>query len=187
MGFTLRAALAVFGPEAKIVVAELLPKVVEWARGPMAELFAGCLDDPRANIEIKDVARIINSSVEAWDAILLDVDNGPEAMTQSANDGLYGVTGLAGARRALRAGGVLAIWSQGPDRDFARRLHQSAFRVEEERVRAHRGKSGARHVIWLAMAGGPGGSTRRSEPGKQDPRKPDPRKPAPRRPPSRRG
>ena len=162
MGFTLRAALAVLGPEAQVVVAELLPKVVEWARGPMADLFAGCLDDPRVTIEVQDVARIINSSVAIWDAILLDVDNGPEGMTQSANDGLYGVTGLAGARRALRPGGVLAVWSQGPDRDFAKRLHQSAFQVEEARVRAHKGKSGARHVIWLAMAGGPSTRTGRS-------------------------
>ena len=88
MGFTLRAALAVLGPEAKIVVAELLPAVIGWARGPMASLFGGCLDDPRVTIEQVDVARLINPGAGGWDAILLDVDNGPEAMTQSANDGL---------------------------------------------------------------------------------------------------
>jgi spermidine synthase len=155
MGFTLRAALAVLGPEAKIVVAELLPAVIGWARGPMASLFGGCLDDPRVTIEQVDVARLINPGAGGWDAILLDVDNGPEAMTQSANDGLYGMSGLTIARHALKPGGVLAVWSQGPDRDFKSRFGKSGFQVEEVMVRAHRGKSGARHVIWLGTAGGP--------------------------------
>lgn len=155
MGFTLRAALAVLGPEAKVVVAELLPAVIAWARGPMASLFGDCLDDPRVTIEQVDVARLINPGAGGWDAILLDVDNGPEAMTQSANDGLYGMSGLTIARHALKAGGVLAVWSQGPDRDFKSRFGRSGFQVEEVMVRAHRGKSGARHVIWLGTAGGP--------------------------------
>ena len=155
MGFTLRAALAVLGPEAKVVVAELLPAVIAWARGPMAALFGDCLDDPRVTIEQIDVARLINPGAGGWDAILLDVDNGPEAMTQSANDGLYGMSGLTIARHALKAGGVLAVWSQGPDRDFKSRFGRSGFQVEEVMVRAHRGKSGARHVIWLGTAGRP--------------------------------
>ena len=155
MGFTLRAALSVLGPEAKVVVAELLPAVIAWARGPMASLFGGCLDDPRVTLEQVDVARLINPGAGGWDAILLDVDNGPEAMTQSANDGLYGMSGLAIARHALKPGGVLAVWSQGPDRDFKSRFGKSGFQVEEVMVRAHRGKSGARHVIWLGTAGGP--------------------------------
>ena len=155
MGFTLRAALAVLGPEARVVVAELLPAVIAWARGPMASLFGDCLDDPRVTIEQVDVARLINPGAGGWDAILLDVDNGPEAMTQSANDGLYGMSGLTIARHALKAGGVLAVWSQGPDRDFKSRFGRSGFQVEEVMVRAHRGKSGARHVIWLGTAGGP--------------------------------
>ena len=154
MGFTLRAALAVLGPEAKVVVAELLPAVIAWARGPMASLFGDCLDDPRVTIEQVDVARLINPGAGGWDAILLDVDNGPEAMTQSANDGLYGMSGLTIARHALKAGGVLAVWSQGPDRDFKSRFGRSGFQVEEVMVRAHRGKSGARHVSWLGAAGG---------------------------------
>jgi spermidine synthase len=148
MGFTLRAALGALGPKAKIVVAELLPAVVAWARGPMAELFAGSLDDPRVKVEVADVARLI--AQERWDAILLDVDNGPEAMTQSANDGLYGAAGLASARRGLKGGGVLAVWSQGPEPAFAKRLKRGGFDVEEVKVAAHRGKSGRRHVIWLA-------------------------------------
>ena len=119
MGFTLRAALCAFGAEARIVVAELIPAVVRWARGPMAELFAGCLDDRRVELVEADVAQLIRAAKPPYDAILLDVDNGPEGMTQSANDHLYSTRGLAAARAALRPGGVLAVWSQGPDRAFA--------------------------------------------------------------------
>ncbi len=150
MGFTLRAALGVLGPKARVVVAELLPAVVTWARGPMADLFAACLDDPRVSVEVADVAQLIRAG--RWDAILLDVDNGPEAMTQSANDGLYGAAGLASARQGLKGGGVLAVWSQGPEPAFAKRLSRVGFDVEEVKVAAHRGKSGRRHVIWLASA-----------------------------------
>ena len=119
MGFTLRAALCEFGAGARIVVAELVPAVVRWARGPMAELFAGCLDDQRVELVEADVAELIRAAKSPYDAILLDVDNGPEGMTQSANDYLYSPRGLAAARAALRPGGVLAVWSQGPDRAFA--------------------------------------------------------------------
>lgn len=155
MGFTLRAMLSVASPDALIVVSELLPAVVSWAKGPMASLFEGCLDDPRVRIDMTDVAKIMRDGAGAWDAILLDVDNGPDGMTQNANDSLYGMSGLAVARRALKPGGVLGVWSQGPDRDFAKRMSKAQFEVEEVKVRAHRGKSGARHVLWFGMAGGP--------------------------------
>ena len=152
MGFTLRAALKVLPKDAQVTVAELLPAVVAWARGPMAAIHAGTLDDPRVTIETQDVARLMRVEKQ-WDAILLDVDNGPEAMTQSANDGLYTSSGLSNARHALRQAGVLAVWSQGPDAAFSRRLGMSGFRsVAEEKVKAHRGKSGRKHVIWLATA-----------------------------------
>jgi spermidine synthase len=147
MGFTLRAALGVFGPDARIVVAELLPAVVAWGRGPMAELFVGSLDDRRVSVEVADVAQVIRAG--RWDAILLDVDNGPEAMTQSANDSLYGAGGIAAAWRGLNPGGVLGVWSEGPNPAFAKRLQRGGFAVEETRVAAHRGKSGRRHVIWM--------------------------------------
>ncbi|HEY6630767.1 MAG TPA: hypothetical protein VIZ90_04875 [Rhizobiaceae bacterium] len=149
MGFTLRAALAELPPDAAVVVAELVPPVVAWARGPMAELFAGCLDDPRVEIREADVAAEIASAKPAYDAILLDVDNGPDGLSRSENDRLYSIRGLAAARAALRPRGVLAVWSAHPDRTFAARLRQSGFEVEEVNTRA-RGKRGARHVIWLA-------------------------------------
>jgi spermidine synthase len=151
MGFTLRAALKVLPKDASVTVAELLPAVVDWARGPMAALHGDSLDDPRVRIEVADVAALLRAP-GVWDAILLDVDNGPEAMTQAANDGLYSVGGIATARRALTKGGVLAVWSQGPDAGFARRLGSAGFRaVEELKVKAHRGKSGRVHVIWMAV------------------------------------
>ena len=149
MGFTLRAALVAFGPEARIVVAELVPAVAAWARGPMAELFGACLDDPRVELAIADVAARIRAPGPPYDAILLDVDNGPEAMTQSDNDNLYSTRGLRAARAALRPGGVLAVWSQGPDAAFAQRFQKAGFAVEEKRVRARGARGGSRHVIWL--------------------------------------
>lgn len=154
MGFTLRAALADLGVDAEICVAELVPAVVRWARGPMAEIFGDCLDDPRVSIHEGDVGALIRASRSRYDAILLDVDNGPDGLTSQINDGLYGMVGLSAAKQALRPGGVLAIWSSAPDRDFARRLRDIGFAIEEARVRAH-GTRGARHVIWLATAGGP--------------------------------
>ena len=151
MGFTLRAALSAFGAEARIVVAELIPAVVRWAMGPMAELFGGCLDDPRVEMVEADVAKLIRSAKPRFDAILLDVDNGPEAMTQSANDDLYSLRGLASARAALAPGGVLAVWSQGPDHAFAKRFEKAGFSVEDRRVRAGGVHGGSRHVIWLGV------------------------------------
>lgn len=149
MGFTLRAALTELANDAGIVVAELVPAVVAWARGPMAEIFDGCLDDPRVTIQETDVGQLIRSRPAAWDAILLDVDNGPEGIVHKSNDALYSVQGLAAARSALKPGGVLAVWSQGPDNGFTRRLKQAGFAVEEVSTRAN-GKRGARHVIWIA-------------------------------------
>jgi spermidine synthase len=154
MGFTLREALGVLPPKAAVVVAELVPAVVAWARGPLAEVFAGSLDDPRVSIREGDVAEAIALGKGDYDAILLDVDNGPGGLNRDANDQLYGPAGLAAARRALRPGGVLAVWSAAPDDKFSARLRKSGFTVEEKRVRATRSGRGARHVIWLATASG---------------------------------
>ncbi|MFA7415190.1 MAG: MnmC family methyltransferase [Rhizobium sp.] len=154
MGFTLRAALAVLPEDAQVTVAELVPEVVAWARGPMAEVFKGSLDDPRVKVHVGDVATLIDRSRRSYDAILLDVDNGPEGLTRAANDSLYDYAGLRSAKAALRPKGVLAVWSSGPDQSFTRRLSATGFAVKEEHVRAGR-KRGARHVIWLAVNGAP--------------------------------
>ncbi len=150
MGFTLRAALRTLGPEASITVAELVPEIIDWARGPMAALTAGCLDDPRVQLVNDDVAALIAGAESTYDAILLDVDNGPHGLTRSANDRLYSAAGLLAAKRALARGGVLAIWSAWPDPPFARRLAQAGFAVEEVAVRARSNGKGPRHVIWFA-------------------------------------
>ena len=146
MGFTLRAALGVLGPKARLTVAELVPEIIDWARGPMAALTAGCLDDPRVHLLIDDVGEFVAGG--RYDAILLDVDNGPDGLTAPTNDRLYSLAGLASAKAALKPGGVLAIWSAAPDERFARRLRHAGFKVEETTVRA-RGNKGARHVIWF--------------------------------------
>jgi spermidine synthase len=150
MGFTLRAALAHLPPSAEVVVAELVPAVVAWARGPMAELFAGCLEDPRVTIREADVAEVIAAARGEYDAILLDVDNGPGGLNREANDGLYSLAGLAAQAAALKPGGVLAVWSAVQDARFVQRLRRSGYAVEEKQVRATGRKRGARHVIWLA-------------------------------------
>jgi len=152
MGFTLRAALGALGPDAKIAVAELVPGIIEWARGPMAELAAGCLDDPRVALILGDVSKAIGAATRRYDAILLDVDNGPDALTRDANDGLYSPAGLATAKAALRPGGILAIWSAAPDARFSRRLTAAGFQVEEVGVRARSNGKGPRHVIWFARS-----------------------------------
>jgi spermidine synthase len=150
MGFTLRAALTVLGPDARITVAELVPAVVAWARGPMADLFGDSLVDVRASIVTADVIEVIQSHPSAFDAILLDVDNGPEGLIRKANDALYTMKGLARIHRALRPGGVLAVWSSGPNTSFAKRLRDADFVVNEVGVRATTKRSGAHHVIWFA-------------------------------------
>ena len=152
MGFTLRAALECLGPEARVTVAELVPAVIAWARGPMAHISGACLEDPRVSLRQGDVGEFIRSSNGAYDAILLDVDNGPEGLSRKANDRLYDQAGLAAASRALRPGGILAVWSAAPDAGFTRRLGRAGYAVEEVRVRAGRGR-GARHVVWIASRG----------------------------------
>ncbi|SFS09985.1 spermidine synthase [Sphingomonas jatrophae] len=149
MGFTLRAALERLGRDARITVAELVPGIIDWARGPMAELTAGCLDDPRVTLEMGDVGDTMRAVPARFDAILLDVDNGPDGLTRAANDGLYSERGLREAHAALRPGGILAVWSAAPDPAFARRLARG-FAVEEVRVRARENGKGAAHVIWFA-------------------------------------
>ena len=154
MGFTLRAALVVLGQQAHIIVAELVPAVVAWARGPMAEVFGNSLTDPRVHIREADVGDLIGSGRSAYDAILLDVDNGPEGLTRKANNRLYDLAGLSTAHAALRPGGVLAIWSSAPDAKFTARLRKTGFDVEENPVRAKGPQGGAQHFIWTAMRGG---------------------------------
>jgi spermidine synthase len=151
MGFTLRAALQALGPAGRITVAELVPEILAWARGPMAGLTAGCLDDPRVTAVEADVARLIAEARGTYDAILLDVDNGPDGLVREANDRLYSIAGLAAAKGALRPGGVLAIWSAGPDPAFTRRLNKAGFAVDEVRVRARSNGKGAKHTIWFAV------------------------------------
>lgn len=151
MGFTLRAALGALDGTARVTVAELVPEIIAWARGPMAELAAGCLDDPRVALVIDDVAHVIAAGKGGYDAILLDVDNGPDGLTADANDRLYSASGLATARAALAPGGILAIWSAGADAAFTRRLGSAGFLVDEVAVRARDNGKGPRHVIWFAQ------------------------------------
>lgn len=150
MGFTLRAALAVIGDDARVTVGELVPAVVDWARGPMAQVFQGCLEDPRTDIALGDVGLLIAKAGARYDAILLDVDNGPEGLTRRKNDDLYSVAGLRAAKAALKPNGVLSVWSSAPDAGFTRRLKEAGFVVEELKVRASTRGSGARHIIWMA-------------------------------------
>ncbi len=154
MGFTLRAALERLGPKAEVVVAELVPAVVAWARGPMAEVFGASLTDRRVTIREGDVGAIITEARDAWDAILLDVDNGPDGLTRASNDGLYTAAGLRIAFGALRPGGILAVWSSGPDAAFTKRLKQAGFAAEEIPTRANGKRGGARHMIWIATRPG---------------------------------
>jgi len=152
MGFTLRAALQHLGPEAKVMVGELSPSVIAWARGPMAHLSGQCLNDARVTIREGDVGELIRDTSATFDAILLDVDNGPDGLSRAANDRLYDAQGLSAARRALRPGGILAVWSAAPSTAFVQRLRRAGFGVEELRVRATGGSRGARHTIWMATA-----------------------------------
>ncbi len=150
MGFTLRAALAALPADAKVTVAELVPEILTWAKGPMAALTAGGLTDPRTVMYDGDVGEAIASGRTRFDAILLDVDNGPDSLVRPGNDRLYNHGGLAVTRpRASKPGGLLAIWSSFPSKDFTRRLGHAGFAVEEIMSRAHKGK-GQRHTIWVA-------------------------------------
>ena len=153
MGFTVAAALRDAGPDDRITVAELMPAVVTWNRGPLAPLAGNPLSDPRVSVHTGDVAALLRSQTAAYDLILLDVDNGPQALTATANHWLYGTTGLAKSFAALRPGGVLAVWSAGPDDSFTRRLRHAGFQVSIEQARAH-GNRGARFIIWLGIKPG---------------------------------
>lgn len=149
MGFTLRAALQAFRSDVELVVAELVPEIVTWARGPLATIHGDSLDDPRVTLRQGDVGGVMVGDAQKFDAILLDVDNGPEGLSRPGNDRLYSHGGIAAAKAALRPGGMLAVWSVAPDAHFTKRLQQSGMKVEELKARAHGGK-GARHVIWVA-------------------------------------
>ena len=148
MGFTLRAALRELAGDARVTVAELVPEIVDWAKGPMAALTADSLVDPRTTIRLADVADVLREG--PFDAILLDVDNGPDALVRPANARLYSLAGLAAARSALKPGGLLSIWSAAPDARFTRLLRDAGFAVDEEVVRARANGKGPRHHIWFA-------------------------------------
>ncbi len=151
LGFTLRAALDRLPASARVVVAELVPALVRWNRGPLADLAGRPLDDERVRLQGGDVRARIAEARGAWDAILLDVDNGPSALAHPANDALYGDGGVRACRRALRAGGVLAVWSAGPDPRYRARIERAGLDVEEISVPVRgAGSGGVRHVVFLA-------------------------------------
>ncbi len=154
MGFSVRAALAALGPQGRVTVAEIVPEIVDWAKGPLAHLTGSSLSDQRLHIELCDVAALIDDAMDGssprWDAILLDVDNGPDGIVRDGNERLYTRTGIARARDALNPGGVLAVWSAAPDPKFARRLDDAGFVVDERTVRARPNNKGPRHTIWFA-------------------------------------
>ncbi|WP_068877410.1 MULTISPECIES: spermidine synthase [unclassified Phenylobacterium] len=151
MGFTLRAALADLPKDARIVVAELVPEVIAWARGHLAPLYGDSLADPRARIVQGDVADRLAEAKPPYDLILMDVDNGPDGLNRDANDSLYSVAGLANLRRAVKPGGVVAVWSAGPDQAFAGRFRRAGFAVDEHKVGASPSGKGPRHVIWVGV------------------------------------
>jgi spermidine synthase len=152
MGFTLRATLDVLPPDAIVTVAELMPAVVEWNRGPLGSLAGHPLKDSRVRVDVGDVAATLNATPGGFNAIVLDVDNGPSAFTSSHNAGLYDNRGVAAARNALKGGGVLSIWSARDDRKFEQRLRHAGFDVKVERVRARLKQGGPRHTIFIAYA-----------------------------------
>ena len=154
MGFTYRAALSGVGERGEVVVAEIVPEVLEWAEGPLAELTGSSLSDPRGEVVLCDVAALIDDANDGtcakFDAILLDVDNGPDGIVRDPNDRLYTRTGIAKAKDALNPGGILAVWSAAPDHKFTRRLMDAGLRVEVREVRARPNNKGPRHTIWFA-------------------------------------
>ncbi len=151
MGFTLAAALSHLGDTAKASVAELMPAVVRWNYEHLG-ILAGCpLEDERVDVLIDDVGKVMAKRRNGFDAIMLDVDNGPDAFTVDDNDSLYGLRGLNRAFDALKAGGVLTVWSGFPDPSFTQRLRKIGFDVSEHRVRAHKTQIGSKHTIWVAV------------------------------------
>jgi spermidine synthase len=156
MGFTLRAVLDLLPADAVVTVAELVPAVIEWNRKPLAALAAHPLKDPRVRVEIADVGFTLRANPARFDVVLLDVDNGPAAFTDAANEGLYDNGGVAAAYAALRPGGTLAVWSAWEDRKFEQRLRYHGFDVAVKRVRARLKKGGPRHTIFLGVKRRPG-------------------------------
>ena len=150
MGFTLAATLDAVGPEARITVAELVPEVVEWNRDLVGKAAGHPLKDARCDVYIGDVAQLLRDQPGSFDAIMMDIDNGPEALIRSENDWLYSSAGLAATKRALKAEGVLAVWSASPKKWFTDRLARAGFEVDLQLVRPHRAGKGARHYIWFA-------------------------------------
>ncbi len=152
MGFTLAAALKAVSPTAQVTVAELIPAVVEWNQGPLGNCAGHPLQDTRTHVHVGDVAELLIKKKQAFDAILLDVDNGPEGLTHKDNRWLYSLKGLDAIYKTLRPKGILAIWSAGPDPLFTIRLKKARFNVTMRSVRARKGK-GSHHTIWLAHKG----------------------------------
>ncbi|CCK81107.1 spermidine synthase [Desulfobacula toluolica] len=150
MGYTLAAALEHSGPDALITVSELIPAVVGWNRKYLGHLAGMPLNDPRVSVKEEDIAKTIREKESFWNAIILDVDNGPEGLTRKANDLIYGRAGLEKSFRALCPGGILAVWSSGADEAFTRRLKQGGFKTETLTTRARKPAKGSRHTIWLA-------------------------------------
>ena len=149
LGFTLASALRHLRRDAEVVVAELVPGVVEWNRGPLGEHAGHPLRDERVSVHEVDVSIILKAEQESFDAILLDVDNGPDGLTQAGNHWLYSREGLRTSHEALKPKGLLAVWSAAPDRAFSKRLRKTGFEIDEIGVRAH-GRKGAHHIIWIA-------------------------------------
>ena len=153
MGYTLAAALHRLGADGRVIVAELVPAVVAWNKGPLADLAGHPLQDRRVTVREVDVAQILRVENQAYDAVLLDVDNGPQGLTQEGNDWLYAPAGLDAAFAALHPKGVLAVWSAVPNRVFAQRLRRVGFDVDEVPVRARGPRGGERRTIWIAARG----------------------------------
>jgi spermidine synthase len=149
LGFTLRAALDVLAPDATVIVSELMPIVLEWNKGPLGPLAGHPLDDPRVRVEIGDVGDHLRKSPATYDALLLDIDNGPAAFTQASNANLYDEAGLRASRASLRPGGVYAVWGAADDRTFERRMRKHGFQPETHHVRGRGKEGGPRHTIFV--------------------------------------
>jgi spermidine synthase len=179
MGFTLTATLAHVPAGATVVVAELVPGVVAWNDGPLGPLAGHPLRDPRVRVEVGDVAAVLRRSPGRFDAVLLDIDNGPDAFTTTGNQWLYGNAGVTTLREAVTPGGVVAVWSAWEDRKFEQRLRWAGFTVEVVRVRARLAAGGPRHVIFLGVA--PGAGQRATPPARPGRRAGESSRPGPRR------
>ena len=153
MGYSVRTALDVLGKGARVIVAELVPAVVEWNRGVLADLAGRPLDDERVELHVGDVVQLIKTAKGGYDAIMIDIDNGAESIVRESNNWLYSLPGLTTTYAALRPGGIFSMWSASPDPAFVRLLRRVGFEVDEVKVRAHGGskrKGGAHHVVWVA-------------------------------------